>query len=148
MIDDKVVSVMNSSNKCINIYTYSCIKWIEHINVPYSPWRRGWLKWCGLEVSEFKFQSHYNIHFRINTLAKGQKRFIPRGMSWIVSVLFFYEDGFGMKYPTKVTVQYVIYYASGIPPKISKDKDIFVLYIYIYIYIYSFFKESTKDRLF
>ena len=52
---------------------------------------------CDFEVSEFEFPSCYNFHFRTRTLRKGMNPFIPRAMGLIVSSLFFYKDGFGIK---------------------------------------------------
>ena len=48
-------------------------------------------------LSEFKFQSCYNIHFRTNTLAKGMYHLIPHsnGLNCTTAVLF--KDGFGIK---------------------------------------------------
>ena len=44
---------------------------------------------CGLEANEFEFQSRYYVHFRNDTLGKVNVK--------IVSLLFFYKDGFGVK---------------------------------------------------
>ena len=53
---------------------------------------------CGLEVSKFKLQWRYYIHFWRYTLGKGMNPFISPVMSWIVSLLFLiYKDGFGIK---------------------------------------------------
>ena len=52
--------------------------------------------YVGLELSEFKLQSRYYTHFRTNTLGKGMNRLIPPFMGWIVSLLFFYKDDFGI----------------------------------------------------
>ena len=35
---------------------------------------------CGIIVSEFEFHSHYNIHFRANTLGKGMNPLILPAM--------------------------------------------------------------------
>ena len=35
---------------------------------------------CGIVVSEFVFQSHYNVHFRANTLGKGMNPLIHLAM--------------------------------------------------------------------
>ena len=32
---------------------------------------------CGLEMNEFKLQSHYYVHIQVNTLGKGMNPFIP-----------------------------------------------------------------------
>ena len=57
---------------------------------------------CSLKVSEFQLHLHYYIHFCTNTLGKGMNPFIPLAMSRIVSLLFFYKDGFGIKGLTKI----------------------------------------------
>ena len=49
---------------------------------------------CSLEISEFKLQSHYYVHFQTNSLGKRHEPFYP--------LLFFYKDSFGIKYLTKV----------------------------------------------
>ena len=52
---------------------------------------------CSLQVSEFKFQLHYNIHFRTETLGRGMCLFNPPpAMDYVVSLVF-YKDGFGIK---------------------------------------------------
>ena len=48
---------------------------------------------CGHKVSKFKFYLCYYIHFWISTLGKS----IPPAMGEIISLLFFYKDGFGIK---------------------------------------------------
>ena len=35
---------------------------------------------CGIVVSEFVFQSHYYVHFRVNTLGKGMNPLILPAM--------------------------------------------------------------------
>ena len=55
-----------------------------------------------LDESEFEFQSRYNVHFRTNTLGKLINSLIPPDMDKIVPLLFFYKDGFGIRYPTNV----------------------------------------------
>ena len=52
---------------------------------------------CGIVVSEFELQSRYFVHFRANTLGKGMNPIILPAMGWIVPLLFFYKDGFGIK---------------------------------------------------
>ena len=52
---------------------------------------------CSLEVSWFELQLHNYIHFQINTIRKGMSLLFPSGMDEIVSLLFFYKDGFGIK---------------------------------------------------
>ena len=53
---------------------------------------------CGLEVNEFELQSHFYVHVRINTLGKGMNPLIPVPvMGSIISLQFFYMDGFGIK---------------------------------------------------
>ena len=51
----------------------------------------------GLKVSVFELQSCYYVHFRTNTLRKGMNPIIPPVMGWIVSLPFFYMEGFGIK---------------------------------------------------
>ena len=48
-------------------------------------------------VTEFKLQSSYYVHFRTNTFEKGMKPLILPTLGCIVSQLFFYKDGFGIK---------------------------------------------------
>ena len=57
---------------------------------------------CGIVVSEFEFQSSYNVHFPTNTLGKDMKSLTLPTMGYIASPLLFYEDGFSIKLPTKV----------------------------------------------
>ena len=52
---------------------------------------------CGILVREFVLQSHYYVHFRANTLGKGMNPLILPAMGWIVPLLFFLENGFGIK---------------------------------------------------
>ena len=58
---------------------------------------------CDILVSEFKLQSRYNVHFRINTLRKdiNYTKF-TLVMGWILLLLFLYKDGFGIKYSLDV----------------------------------------------
>ena len=49
------------------------------------------------QVSEFEPYYRYYIHFRNNTFGKGMNLFNPSAMGWIVPVLFFYKDNFGIK---------------------------------------------------
>ena len=56
----------------------------------------------GIVVCEFKLQSFYYVHFRANTLGKGMKPLILSAMGQIAPLLFFFENGFGIKWPTKV----------------------------------------------
>ena len=51
----------------------------------------------GLEVNEFELQSRYYVHIWTNTLEKGMNPLIPPAMGDIVSLMFFYKDGFGIK---------------------------------------------------
>ena len=48
-------------------------------------------------VSEFKIQSHYDVYFQTNTFRKGIKALNPSAMGWIVPLVVFYKDGFGIK---------------------------------------------------
>ena len=51
-----------------------------------------------LEVSEFEHQLRYYFHFRTNTLGESIESSYPRpAMGWILSLLFYYRDGFGIK---------------------------------------------------
>ena len=52
---------------------------------------------CGIVISEFVLQSRYYIRFRANTFGKGMNPLILQAMGQIVSLLFFYECGFGIK---------------------------------------------------
>ena len=52
---------------------------------------------CGLEISEFECYLQYYVHFQNKTHGKGMKPLILPAMGSIISVLFFYKDGFGMK---------------------------------------------------
>ena len=52
---------------------------------------------CGIIVSEFILQLRYYIHFRANTLGKGMNPLILPAMGEIVPLLFFLENGFGIK---------------------------------------------------
>ena len=45
---------------------------------------------CDIEVSEFKLQSRYFVHFRTNNLGKSMNPLISPAL------LFFYKDGFGI----------------------------------------------------
>ena len=48
-------------------------------------------------VSEFEFKSQYLIHFRTNTLKKGMNPLVSLAISQTMSLLFFHNDGFGIK---------------------------------------------------
>ena len=52
---------------------------------------------CGIVVREFVLQSRYYVHFRANILGKGMNPIILPAMGWIVPLLSFYENGFGIK---------------------------------------------------
>ena len=52
---------------------------------------------CGIVVREFVLQSRYYVHFRANTLGKGMNPLILQVMGLIVLLLFFEENGFGIK---------------------------------------------------
>ena len=52
---------------------------------------------CGIVVREFVLQSRYYVHFRANTLGKGMNPLILPSMGKIVPLLFFLENGFGIK---------------------------------------------------
>ena len=51
----------------------------------------------GIVVSNFVFQSHCHVHFWANTLGKGMNSLILPAMDLIVPLLFFLENGFGIK---------------------------------------------------
>ena len=48
------------------------------------------------------------------------------------TLLFFYKDGFGIKWPTKVDMP------------LSKETETEIIYIYIYIYICCFFSTINS----
>ena len=49
---------------------------------------------CDIATSEFKLQSCYYTNFQTNILEKGMNFIIP---PWIVLLLFFYKNDFGIK---------------------------------------------------
>ena len=49
---------------------------------------------CDIVVSEFKFHLCYYIHFWTNTL---RKRYKPLAVCWVVPLLFFFSNNFGIK---------------------------------------------------
>ena len=57
---------------------------------------------CGIVESEFELQSRYYIHFWTTTLWKGINPLILPAMGWIVQLLFFLKEGFGIELPTNV----------------------------------------------
>ena len=59
----------------------------------------------GLEVNEFKLQSYYYIKFWIK-IGKAMNSFILLALGGIVSLLFFYKDGFDIKLFTKVDMPF------------------------------------------
>ena len=48
-------------------------------------------------VSGFELESYIYVNFRKNTLENILSPFIPLSLEWIVSLLFFYKDGFGIE---------------------------------------------------
>ena len=52
---------------------------------------------CHVEVTEFELQTYNYIHFGSNTIGKGMKPLILQAIGYIVSLVFFYKDGFGIK---------------------------------------------------
>ena len=48
-------------------------------------------------MGEFDLLSYYNVHFRIVKLWTGMNLFIFSAMSKIVTLRFFYKDGFDIK---------------------------------------------------
>ena len=47
-------------------------------------------------VSKFELQLRYYIHFQTNTLGKGMNPLVFPAMGWIVPLLFFHKDDFGI----------------------------------------------------
>ena len=56
---------------------------------------------CNIVVSEFELQSIYYVHVRTNTPGKGMNPHIFPFMGYIVQLLFFYKNGFGIEYSMK-----------------------------------------------
>ena len=52
---------------------------------------------CGIVVRVLELQSHYYVHFRTNTLGKGMNPLILPAMGEIASLLFFWNNNFGIK---------------------------------------------------
>ena len=52
---------------------------------------------CEIVESEFELRSRYYIYFRTNTLGKGMNPLILLAMGWIVQLLLFLKEGFGIK---------------------------------------------------
>ena len=52
---------------------------------------------CDIVVCEFKLQSYYYADFWTNTLGKGMNSPNPQAKYKIMLLLFFYNDGFGIK---------------------------------------------------
>ena len=50
-----------------------------------------------LEVIDFEFQSRHYIQFRTNILGKVLHLLIPAAMGYIISMLYFDNDVFGIK---------------------------------------------------
>ena len=55
-----------------------------------------------LQANGFKLQSCYYVHFRTDTLGKVLNPLIPLAMCEIISLQFYYNDGFSIKLPTKI----------------------------------------------
>ena len=51
----------------------------------------------GHKVCKFKLQSHYYVHFRTNPLRKSKETSHLSAMGEIMSLLFFYKEGFDMR---------------------------------------------------
>ena len=51
---------------------------------------------CEIVVTEFELQSCYYVYFRFNTLGKGMNSHLPLVMGYIVLLLFFYKNSFGI----------------------------------------------------
>ena len=58
---------------------------------------------CHIVVNLFEFQLHYYVHFQTNVPWKNYKSPYPFRYE-LVQLLFFYKDGFGIKWPTKVGI--------------------------------------------
>ena len=52
---------------------------------------------CGIVISEFELQSRYYVHFRKNTLGKGMNTLILPAKVWIIPLLFFKKNSFGIE---------------------------------------------------
>ena len=93
--------------KHFNFYDFQLLPILTIYSVPYNSFCR-----CprvvlvktmdsGIVVSDFELQSCYYFYFKTNTLVKGLNLHIIPAMGFIISLLFFYKDGFGVKYPTQ-----------------------------------------------
>ena len=51
----------------------------------------------GIVVGEFVLKLHYYVHFRTNTLGKGMNPLSLQAVGQLVPLLFFLENGFGIK---------------------------------------------------
>ena len=81
-----------------------CFRFLNEAEIKYIKFR--WVSLCGvvanvlycdIVVSEFELQSHANVHFLIDILGKGMNLLMPPVICWIVSLLFFFKDDFGIK---------------------------------------------------
>ena len=52
---------------------------------------------CDILESEFELRSCYYIHFRIKYSDERYELHYSQAMGWIVTLLFFYKDSFGIK---------------------------------------------------
>ena len=52
---------------------------------------------CKIVECKFEQKSHPYIHFQTNTLDKDMNPLIPLAMGWIVPLLFFSKDSFGIR---------------------------------------------------
>ena len=60
------------------------------------------LKAMDYAIIIYELLSRYYVQFGSNTRGKGMTPLIIPTMGWIVPLLFFYKDGFGIKWPMKV----------------------------------------------
>ena len=57
---------------------------------------------CNIKVSDFDLQSRYHLQVRKNNLGRSTEPPLSLpAMGWVVSLLFFSKDSFGIKQPSK-----------------------------------------------
>ena len=59
---------------------------------------------CGIIVSQFEIQSCYYDHFQTNALWKDTNFLILQLWVYIIPLLFFYKDGFGILWSMKIDI--------------------------------------------
>ena len=103
-ISDAVVIIVGNGHDSLSSNlehsTNSFVKRYEHYYSPSRGCPRGVMVKamdCGILVSEFELQLHYYVHFQVNTLGKRMNPLILPAMGLIVPLLFFLENGFGIK---------------------------------------------------